>query len=61
MFLGYEDCVGIFWESSRNWTSFRGHFYALSGIILRYRIEILFWVGKFSTIFGVLDIPDIFG
>ena len=26
--LEYEDFVDIFWESSKNWTGFRGHFYA---------------------------------
>ena len=26
IFLGYEDFVDIFWGSSQNWTSFRGHF-----------------------------------
>ena len=27
-FLGHENFVDIFFESSQNWTIFRGHFYA---------------------------------
>ena len=27
-FLGYEECVDIFWGSSQSLTVFRGHFYA---------------------------------
>ena len=27
-FLGYEDFVDSFWGSSKNWTIFKGHFYA---------------------------------
>ena len=39
-FLGYENFVDIFWESSKNWTIFRGHFYAFQGLFLRSRYRI---------------------
>ena len=49
--------------SSKNWTIFRGHFYAFQGLFLRsmYRMELFFGLLKIKIFFGVLEIPDIFG
>ena len=57
-YFWYEDFVDIFWESSQNWTIFRGHFYAYQGQGTKwgYFLGLL----KFQIIFGVLEIPDFF-
>ena len=54
----------IFLGSSQNWAIFRGHFYAFLGFFLSQGTEwgIIFGVPKISNIlFGVLEIPYIFG
>ena len=33
--LGMKILVDIFWGPSRNWTSFRGHFYVFLGSFLK--------------------------
>ena len=54
--------MDIFWESSQNWTIFKGHLYAFLGLFLRsrYRMGDIFGVAKFQIIFWLLEIPDIF-
>ena len=43
-FLGYEDFVDIFFESSQNSAIFRGNFYAFWVIFLRSRYRMgIFW------------------
>ena len=55
----------FFWGggSSQNWTIFRGHLYAFKGFFLRprYGMGVYLGVAKISNIFGMLEIPDIFG
>ena len=48
--------MDIFWESSQNWTIFRGHFYVFKGLSLksRYRTGILLGLLKFQIVLGCL-------
>ena len=60
----YDDFVDIFLGSLQNWTSFKGHFYAIFFLRSRYRMGCFFFLGggvlKFHF-FGCLKFLIFFG